>query len=134
MRRTIAVLVAAMLVAVADATAGCSTAGCSTAGCSTGGVDAVAGQVAPSTRGNPCDFAEADSLGYLTVGGDVAAQMAQPFVFDRVDCAGTTAIAYTMADGVTPVMAVRFQYSVGMWRPIAVHPATTRPDTMKENR
>ncbi|MCF8572095.1 hypothetical protein L5G32_17645 [Gordonia sp. HY002] len=124
MRRTTIVLGIAMVGAGAGVIAGCSPAG----------ADAAASQDASYRVATPCEFADADSLLYLVAGGDVTDQIAQPFVFDRVDCSGTTATAYTMPDGVTGQVAARFEYSVGCWRPITVGPATpptTRPTTTK---
>lgn len=125
MRRITAVFGSAVFVTAIGVVAGCSTAG----------ADAAASQNMSHFRAEPCEFADADSLLYLVTGGDVADQIAQPFVFDRVDCSGTTATAYTMPDGVTGPFAVRFEYSVGCWRPITVGPATaptTWPTTTKD--
>lgn len=111
MRRTIAVVGIAVFAPVIGVV-----------GCSTAGADAAASRPIHHPREEPCVYADADSLLYLTAGGDIAEQIAQPFVFQRVDCAGIAATAYTMPDGVTPQVAVYFEYSVGSWRPIDVLP------------
>lgn len=115
MRRIIAVLGLALFASVVGV-----------AGCSSAGADVAANHDVPYPEMQPCEFADADSLLYLATDGDVAARIAQPFVFDRVDCSGTTAIAYTVPDGVTPPVAMRFEYSIGCWRPVAVEPAANQ--------
>lgn len=114
MKRTIAGLLGAVLV----------TTGVVVAGCSTAGADVAANPGIEQSEAQPCQVADTDSLQYLAAGGSLADRIAQPFVFDRVDCVGTTAIAYTMPDGVNAPVEVEFEYSVGSWRPIDVHPAT----------
>ncbi|GAA4666170.1 hypothetical protein [Gordonia humi] len=111
MSRSVAVAAGCVLVVVAATVAGCAPAGAD--------IDGRRDYSAPLP--SPCELADTESLAFLT--GEFAQQMAQPFTFDHVDCDGLVATAYTVPDGVTPPAAVRFEYSTGMWRPIAVAPA-----------
>ncbi|WP_062391977.1 hypothetical protein [Gordonia phthalatica] len=61
----------------------------------------------------PCDSASAGAFATIAAESSVGSRLVKPVVFDRLQCAGTSAVGHTAPDGVHQPTGVLFRYSPG---------------------